>query len=114
MCLSVTKWIHLNNGDRGIKFLFKRIFKQLRPGGCLILETQNFKSYKKRKRLTPQITENYNNITFRPNQFKEYLLGEEIGFSEFYQMGTPDHSSQGFKRPIEVYIKAAPINVPES
>lgn len=109
MCLSVTKWIHLNNGDKGIKLLFQRIFKQLRPGGCLILETQNFKSYNKRKKLTPQITENYKNIVFQPNQFKEYLLGDEIGFKEFNEMGTPNHVKQGFKRPIEVYVKAAEI-----
>lgn len=105
LCLSVTKWVHLNNGDIGIKLLFKRIFKQLRPGGCLILETQNFKSYSKRKKLTPQITENYKKIIFKPNQFKEYLLGDEIGFKEFFMMGTPNHLQQGFKRPIEVFVK---------
>lgn len=47
--MSVTKWIHLNFGDEGIKTLFRKIFKSLKKGGIFILEPQNWKSYKKRK-----------------------------------------------------------------
>lgn len=105
LCLSVTKWIHLNFGDSGLKLVFKRMFNQLRPGGKLILEAQNWASYKKKKKLTEKIFDNYKNIEFYPNKFHEYLLGPDVGFSHSYPLGIPRHLSKGFKRPIQLYVK---------
>ncbi|XP_065370580.1 7SK snRNA methylphosphate capping enzyme bin3 [Calliphora vicina] len=105
LCLSLTKWIHLNFGDAGLKSAFKRMFNQLRPGGKLILEAQNWASYKRKKNLTEDIYNNYHNIEFYPNKFHEYLLSSEVGFSHSYTLGIPKHLSKGFSRPIQLYAK---------
>lgn len=106
LCLSVTKWIHLNFGDDGLKQSFKRMFRQLKPGGTLILESQNWKGYKRRKKLSTEIHTNYSHIKFFPNQFNEYLLSADVGFSSVSNIELPkEHSANGFKRPIFAFKK---------
>uniref|UniRef100_A0A336MMF8 RNA methyltransferase n=1 Tax=Culicoides sonorensis TaxID=179676 RepID=A0A336MMF8_CULSO len=105
LCLSVTKWIHLNFGDAGLKMAFKRMFNQLRPGGKLILEAQNWASYKKKKNVSETVKENYGAIRFFPKKFNEFLLSSEVGFSHSYPLGIPRHLSKGFSRPIQLFVK---------
>lgn len=117
LCLSVMKWIHLNWGDNGVCKTFKRIYRQLKIGGHLILELQNWKSYKRRKKLTTTIWNNFNNIQMKPNKFTNFLLSSEIGFSHTYNIelntdvntttGTDINGNNlkianGFKRPLQV------------
>ncbi|XP_031626880.1 probable RNA methyltransferase CG1239 [Contarinia nasturtii] len=106
MCLSVTKWIHLNFGDDGLKRAFKRMYRQLKEDGTLILEAQDWKSYKRRKNLTPEINAHYKSIQLPPKHFHDYLLSNEIGFDSSYSIKLPkEHSADGFKRPIVAYKK---------
>jgi 7SK snRNA methylphosphate capping enzyme len=52
LALSLTKWIHLNNGDEGIKRFFKKIYLNLTVNGSLLLEPQSWTSYKKKAKLS--------------------------------------------------------------
>ncbi|KAL4659961.1 7SK snRNA methylphosphate capping enzyme isoform X1 [Arapaima gigas] len=104
LCLSVTKWVHLNWGDAGLQRVFHRVFHHLRPGGLFILEPQPWASYGKRKKLTDTIFRNYHNIRFKPDQFSTYLTSE-VGFSSYELVGTPKNSSRGFQRPIYLFHK---------
>ena len=120
--LSVTKWVHLNWGDAGIRDLFAKVFRLLKPGGRFILEPQAYATYYRRSRLNevrfaaaaarthlgpsyapfirgrersprPQtIKDNYAHIELRPEAFARYLL-DTVGFESVAELGTPDHAS---------------------
>ncbi|CDQ79403.1 unnamed protein product [Oncorhynchus mykiss] len=104
LCFSVTKWVHLNWGDGGLKRLFHRVFRHLRPGGLFVLEPQPWVTYGKRKKLTDSIFRNYHSIRLKPEQFSTYLTSE-VGFSSYELIGTPNSSSRGFQRPIYLFHK---------
>ncbi|XP_076265365.1 7SK snRNA methylphosphate capping enzyme-like isoform X2 [Rhynchophorus ferrugineus] len=106
LCLSTTKWIHLNWGDNGLKLSFRRMYEQLRPGGKLILEPQHWASYKRKKNLTETIYRHYQSIEFFPDKFTEYLLSPAVGFAKSEILGYPQHKSSGFRRPIQIFTKS--------
>jgi len=105
VCLSVTKWIHLNYRDEGLKRFFKRIYKHLRPGGLLVLEAQPFDNYGRRKKLSDRLRANYYSIQFKPDEFDAYLLSEQIGFRQIIHESITEHECDGFKRPLKVFLK---------
>ncbi|XP_034034422.1 7SK snRNA methylphosphate capping enzyme-like [Thalassophryne amazonica] len=104
LCLSVTKWVHLNWGDCGLKRLFQRVYRHLHPGGLFILEPQSWESYTRRKKLTDNIRKNYHSIHLKPDQFTEYLINE-VGFTSFRCLEAPKCSVRGFQRPIYLFHK---------
>lgn len=110
LCLSLTKWVHLNWGDEGVRLLFKRMHRQLRPGGHMLLEAQPFHSYAKKKKLTETTYKHYHAISLRPEQFNEYLLSPEVGFATCELVDTPSHTSKGFQRPLYLFTKAGSFN----
>ncbi|KAF5185616.1 7SK snRNA methylphosphate capping enzyme [Thalictrum thalictroides] len=125
LCLSVTKWIHLNWGDDGLITLFANIWQLLRPGGILIVEPQPWKSYKKNYLVSEMMsslsdilmtsvqvfhvlqtaTLNYNNILIPPCLFQEILI-DKIGFRTVENITSNIPGSViGFDRPIFLFRK---------
>ncbi|KAK6026853.1 Bicoid-interacting protein 3 [Ostertagia ostertagi] len=107
LALSITKWIHLNFGDDGLRRFFRRAFNQLLPGGRFILEPQPFASYRKRAKMTEKLKATYAAIEFKPEDFEMYLI-EEVGFESVEHLGAPCAKTKGFERPIDVYLKKPP------
>ena len=104
VCLSVTKWIHLNYRDDGLKRFFRRIYNHLKPGGLLILEAQPFDNYGRRKKLSDRLRANYYSIRFKPDEFDTYLLSDQVGFKQIIHETMTKHECLGFKRPLKVFL----------
>ena len=102
---SLTKWIHLHNGDEGLKMFFKKIYRSLNPGGIFLMEPQAYNTYKKRSKLTKTIEAHYKVIKFMPDQFESYLLSSEVGFREVQHLGQSQGKAQNFNRPIILFRK---------
>lgn len=105
ICLSVTKWIHLNWGDDGLITLFVKIWRLLRSGGILLLEPQPWSSYKKNRLVSETATANYNKIALHPDKFQDILL-DKVGFRSV-EVITDSLSGTvvGFDRSIFVFHK---------
>lgn len=101
VAFSISKWIHLNGGDEGLKQFFRRVHDVLNPGGKFILEPQEWETYAKAKRMDARLKENAKSLQLRPDGF-ERVLGE-MGFSPAQHLGKVGEG--GFRRPVDLYIK---------
>ncbi|KAJ8472978.1 hypothetical protein ONZ45_g16473 [Pleurotus djamor] len=86
IAFSITKWIHLNGGDEGIKAFFERVHKVLKTGGSFVLEPQAWDTYAKAKRMDDRLRENAKSLQLRPEQFD--VLLKEIGFGPPQKLGS--------------------------
>lgn len=116
LCLSITKWIHLNWGDYGILTLFKRAYEEIKPGGILVLESQSLSSYYKNHHLTEIHKRHYNEMKIFPEMFLQILF--QTGFiacvrvfpeqKRYHNCNIKDNHT--FKRPIYFLKKAPNVN----
>ncbi|CAH2070495.1 unnamed protein product [Thlaspi arvense] len=105
LCLSVTKWVHLNWGDDGLITLFSKIWRLLNPGGIFVMEPQPWKSYESNRRVSETASMNYRNIVLRPDRFQEILL-DKIGFRTVEDLTSSlSGASKGFDRQILAFQK---------
>ena len=72
------RWIHFHQGDAGVRRLFEKISNLLEPGGIFVMEPQTWSSYKKKKKLTPQIKATVGSIKLKPELFPA-LLEKDYG-----------------------------------
>ncbi|KAJ3213546.1 hypothetical protein HK099_007293 [Clydaea vesicula] len=103
IAFSITKWIHLNEGDSGLKLFFNKIYFSLIKGGIFLMEFQDFDGYKKKvNNFHDKLKSNLKNIKFFPVDFKDFLLNE-VGFRDFKFLGKP--SQKNFCREIYLFQK---------
>ncbi|KAI3443743.1 hypothetical protein Pfo_000408 [Paulownia fortunei] len=105
LCLSVTKWVHLNWGDDGLITLFWRVWTLLQPGGVFILEPQPWSSYYNNRLVSEMAAANYKNIKIPPEDFQDVLL-DKIGFRRVENITSClSGTKSGFDRPILAFWK---------
>lgn len=97
--LSVTKWIHLNNGDAGMLALFGHIYSILNDGGHLVVEPQPMSNYASAARKNKELRATYKGIEMRPP------FEEELTAQSFQRILEVDREEEGFSRPVHVWKK---------
>ena len=105
LCLSVTKWIHMNGGDAALETLFDNFRRALVPGGLLILEPQPWRSYTaalRKREVTVALRKNaLAALRLLPQDFPQHLAAR--GFRLVRQLLEPE-SVKGFgQRPMYLF-----------
>lgn len=102
LALSITKWIHIQQSDRGLIRFFARIASTLLPGGLLVLERQEWRSYHSAKNMDATIKSKIRQLQLRPNGDFDYLL-DVMGLRLVDTIG--HGTGFGFSRPLQVFKK---------
>lgn len=108
LALSLTKWVHIQQGDPGLVKLFARIFSVLRPGGHLFLERQEWRSYHSAHGLDPTMRSKIKTLQLRPDGDFEWLL-DSLGLTLVETIGYG--TGLGFSRPLQVFAKRKEVSV---
>jgi len=102
VAFSVSKWIHINNGDDGLVSFFRRVFSTLIPGGLFVLEPQKWETYSKARRMDARLKEAYKSLSIRPCDFTNILV-KDVGFMSPTRCGSTQKG--GIAREIVIYRK---------
>ncbi|GAA6005285.1 hypothetical protein JCM10207_002926 [Rhodosporidiobolus poonsookiae] len=98
---SVTKWLHLHNGDAGMQRLFRSLFDFLPPGGVVVVEPQEWDNYKRAAKKNKDLREVFKAIEMRP-PFEDDM--RSVGFRLETRI---EREEGGFSRPLLVWRKEA-------
>ncbi|BGP13142.1 hypothetical protein JCM10213_000280 [Rhodosporidiobolus nylandii] len=96
---SVTKWLHLHNGDEGMRRLFCSLHAFMPPGGAVVVEPQEWENYKKAAKKNKDLRETFKAIEMRP-PFEQEM--REAGFTLETRV---EREEGGFSRPLLVWRK---------
>ncbi|CAK9252434.1 unnamed protein product [Sphagnum jensenii] len=112
LCLSVSKWIHLNLGDEGLLRFFRTLFDLCSSGGLLVFEFQTWKSYLNKKKVNEHIKQVFPTIQIRPEMF-EGILTNKIGFTVMDRRGATVTEAKGYHRPILILqkVERSPVHI---
>jgi 7SK snRNA methylphosphate capping enzyme len=107
VALSVTKWIHLEHLDDGIRAFFKKCADCLSEGGHLIMEAQPWASYEKavRPSKSPHFAPHLRQLRVKPEHFRAILESHDL---------VHVLTSNQLPRPISVYCKHGSPTIPTS
>lgn len=99
MLLSVIKWVHLNNSDDVLVELFRRLFEVVVPGGCLVIEPQDWANYKRAVKKCPSLRQNLKVLNLRPP------FMETLSQGGWEQVDGWERDEFGFERSVRVWRK---------
>ncbi|GAA5860357.1 hypothetical protein JCM3774_000390 [Rhodotorula dairenensis] len=100
---SITKWLHLHNGDAGMRRLFSSLHAFLPAGGVLVVEPQEWDNYRRAVKKNRDLRETFRSLEMRP-PFDAEL--RQVGFVLETQI---EREEGGFSRPLLVWRKPSGV-----